>query len=86
MDVTYRQFIIFLKFNLKIFQGHEFFFGLLVMSHLDFKARVRSLIHTWQRCTCSLKFMPGVTPVVLLTTSMGAGTFSSTFSQLNSVT
>ena len=25
MNVTYRQFIIFLKFNLKIFQGHEFF-------------------------------------------------------------
>ena len=76
-------------FFLKKIGGHKSFlwghwyscFGLLVTSHLAFKARVGSLIPTWQRHTCNtfLKFTSGAIPANLLEASMAVKLISSTY-------
>ena len=45
-------------------------FGFLVTSPLGSKTRVGSLIHAWQRCVCSLRFISGATPAGILATEL----------------
>ena len=54
-----------------------------MMSHLGFKTRVGSLIHTWQRhmFTDSLRFTSGATPADLLAAIMTSEAFSFTYLQ-----
>ena len=47
------------------------------MSHLGFKARVGSLIYTWQRHTCCMRFTSRPTHADLFVASMAAKSISS---------